>query len=107
MSRASVVREIAEQMSAQSRQREINLRERIAELERTKAKVEALITNTPYSPERLASFQAEVDGALQCPRCWIRDQKRTALNRVGRQLRTPDDQFICPSCGFNFYVDPE
>ena len=50
------------------------------------------------SSERFANFQAEIDGHLQCPHCWIEQGTRSRLNPIPGTAG--EDMFRCDECHF-------
>ena len=49
--------------------------------------------------ERVSSFTPEIDGNLQCPRCWVTKETRTAL--TPKQGDEHKDVFQCGVCQFS------
>jgi hypothetical protein len=43
-------------------------------MERRRIEIEAEIRAAKLARERFARFQPEIDGSLQCPRCWVEDE---------------------------------
>ena len=99
------VREItkfAAEIGRHAEQRSVYLKHELAELMARKAEIEAHLHSATVLEERLARFQPEISGSLQCPRCWVDREMRSSLIRApGTGL---EDAFRCLKCGFDLLI---
>jgi hypothetical protein len=72
--------------------------------ERHRVELEAEIHAVNLARERLARFQPEIGGSLQCPRCWIENEIRSPLTRIRGTDRY--ELFGCPRCELELAVPP-
>ena len=51
---------------------------------------------------RLSVFRPKIGVSYQCPACWVKNEKRSALDPI--QTNTRDDAFGCEVCGSDFLI---
>jgi hypothetical protein len=70
--------------------------------ERHRVELEAEIRAVNLAQERLARFQPEIGGSLQCPRCWLQDELQSPLTKI----RSTDRYEVvgCPRCDLELAV---
>ena len=90
--------EIARDVEAQKPSLEAEL----AKIEAQKTAVEAKLRAASLGPERTYNFQPEIDGQLQCPRCFIAGELQSPLFPIPSQ--TKEDNFSCRTCHFKFTI---
>jgi hypothetical protein len=99
------VREItkfAAEIGRHAEQRSVFLKHELADITARKAEIEAHLHSTTVLQERLASFQPEIGGSLQCPRCWVDRETQSSLTRApGTGL---EESYRCLKCGFELLV---
>jgi hypothetical protein len=79
------VREItkfAAEIGRHAEQRSVYLKHELANITARKAEIEAHLRSTTVLQERLARFQPEIGGRLQCPRCWVDREMQSSLTRA-------------------------
>jgi hypothetical protein len=98
-----LVREItkfAAEIRRHAEQPSVYLKHELADI--TARKAVAHLQSTTVLQERLASFQPEIGGSLQCPRCWVDREMQSSLIRApGTGL---EDSYTCLKCGFDLLV---
>ncbi len=51
---------------------------------------------------RASIFNPKIGTQYQCPACWVRKEKRAALEAI--PTRTKDDAFECDACGADYLI---
>ena len=72
---------------------------------RQQGELEAEIHAVRLARERFACFQPEIDGRLQCPRCWIENELRSSLTKIRGTDRC--ELFGCDRCSLELAVPPK
>ena len=103
MLRAGFLFGAAKELVEELRARRPFLEIELAELNKRKREVEAQLAAVPDADARYAKFESEIDGNLQCPRCWIYN-KRNAIVRP--ELNKGNKVFRCDDCGREFRESP-
>jgi hypothetical protein len=93
---ATQIEEIAQKFARLAHESAVRLKRELAEIETRKSKIAANLAR-----ERLASFQPEIGGDLQCPRCWIDHEMRASLVAIPATGPSKEDAFRCHACGFD------
>ena len=70
----------AEQISLKVQRRAQTIKARLDEIERQKAAIEAELYSTDSVLQRAVNFRPCIGRDFQCPRCWIRNEARSALH---------------------------
>jgi hypothetical protein len=70
-----IAAEIVDELQTRARA----LQPELENIEARKREIEALFHAANLSLKRLSSFQPEIDGNLQCPRCWVHHESRTSI----------------------------
>jgi transposase-like protein len=96
MSLAGELKQIAQEVADHARARASSLQAQLTQIEAQKTAVSAKLASARLATERLYHFQPEIGGKLQCPRCWIDNELRTALSPI--PSITEDDRFRCHIC---------
>jgi hypothetical protein len=97
------IRKFAAEIERHAKQRSAYLKHELAEVESRKAGIEAHLHSAMLLQERLARFQPEIDGKLQCPRCWVDREMQSSLTNA---LGTEKDTLRCHRCGFDLSMNP-
>jgi hypothetical protein len=87
---------VAAEFAAFAEQRTVYLKRELADMNEQKADIEARIHAAHLAHGRLATFQAEIDGNLQCPRCWIEHAREAPLAAI--PSTEGDESFRCHTC---------
>ncbi len=66
-------------------------KKQLADIEVRKAQIESDLNSANLSFDRLKSFQPDIGGDLQCPKCWIMHETKSSLSPVPSETR--DDLF--------------
>jgi hypothetical protein len=74
-------------------------------IKRQQIELEAAIHNVNLAQQRLVHFQPEIDGRLQCPRCWIENELRSSLTKIRGTDRY--ELFGCDRCSLELAVPPK
>ncbi|MBI3436569.1 MAG: hypothetical protein HY056_16085 [Proteobacteria bacterium] len=108
MSPKSKLEQIAKDCADSSQRNVLSLESELQQLENRKSKIEAQINAEKLCPKRVSSFQYKVGDDLQCPRCWIAEEKSSPLKPINSpdEIESPDeinsrediDHFQCPMC---------
>ena len=76
------------------------LQPELEKIEARKREIETISHAANLSLKRLSSFQPEIDGNFQCPRCWVHHEARTSMLPVPGT--DTEDFFKCHVCHFKF-----
>jgi len=96
------IRKFAAEIGRHAEQRAVYLKHELADITARKAEIETHLRSTTVLQDRLARFQPEDGGSLQCPRCWVDRETRSSLARApGTGL---EDSFRCLKCGFDLLI---
>jgi len=98
----SEIRKFAAEIGRHAEQRSVFLKHELAELMTHKAEIEAHLHSATLLQERLACFQPEIGGCLQCPRCWVDRKTRSSLTEAPSTEKV--DSFRCLKCGFDLSI---
>lgn len=98
MSLVVELRVLSQKMADDAQARLAMLKSELAEIERRKAQIQTEMALKSASFERACTFRPEIDGKVQCPRCWVDTELRTALTSSPGRAR--DDHFRCRACQF-------
>jgi hypothetical protein len=74
---------------------------RAAEKIRRQAEADGDIEGASLAYERLARFEPEIHGTLQCPACWIQHGTQTALVMMPALGPAATTRFKCEGCDFH------
>jgi hypothetical protein len=74
---------------------------RAAEKVKRQAEADGDIEDASLAYERLARFEPEIGGALQCPICWIQYGAQAPLVAIPAVSPTPTVRFKCKGCEFH------
>ena len=96
------IRQVAEEIVAQSQAKAARLREDLFEAQRRATQLAAELEATKLAPQRLKNFQIRRDGDYQCPQCGIVRGVQAAMTPRPGQPRL--DLFECDTCGFDMDV---
>jgi hypothetical protein len=91
-----IAAEIVDELQTRARA----LQPELENIEARKREIEALFHAANLPLKRLSSFQPEIDGNLQCPRCWVHHESRTSILPVPGT--DTEDFFKCHVCHFKF-----
>jgi hypothetical protein len=72
------------------------LEDELADIEKRKAEIEANLSAAKVAHGRAATFEPEIGGNLQCPRCWIYDGNKVSVRPVPGTDK--QDFFRCNKC---------
>ena len=65
--------------------------------------IEGIMKAADVCHQRVRDFSAHVGRDLQCPRCWILNEAKTALTPIPSD--TKDDLFRCDVCGQSVRIE--
>jgi hypothetical protein len=65
------------------------------------AEVDGDIEGASFAYERLAWFEPEIGGALQCPMCWIQHRSQAPLVAIPAVSPAATVRFECERCDFH------
>jgi hypothetical protein len=99
---AREIRKFAAEIGRHAKKRSIFLKHELADIKTRKAEIEAHLHSATLLRERLARFQAEIDGRLQCPRCWVDREMRSSLAEASGTEE--EDGLRCHKCGFDLSI---
>ena len=95
---AARVSELARERADQARWRADHFEAELRRLKSEQTEVEAKLRASILSSTRVAKFEAEIEGRLQCPHCWIDNETRSRLNPMPGTAG--EDMFRCDECHF-------
>jgi transposase-like protein len=99
---ATEIRKFAAEIGRHAKQRSVYLKHELANIKARKAEMEAYLHSTTLLQERLARFQPEIGGSLQCPRCWVDRETRSSLTEGPGTEK--EHSFRCHKCGFDLSI---
>jgi hypothetical protein len=99
---AREIRKFAAEIGRHAKQRSVYLKHELADIKARKAEIETYLHSTTTLQERLARFQPEIGGSLQCPRCWVDRETRSSLTEAPGSEK--EDSFRCHKCGFDLSI---
>jgi hypothetical protein len=73
---------------------------RAAERIKRQAEADGNVEGASVAYERLARFEPEIGGTLQCPTCWIQYGSQASLVAIPAVAPTPTVRFSCEGCDF-------
>jgi hypothetical protein len=94
--------QLAIQIANDGQSRASKRKKELGELKTRIAEIEALLHEANFFRERLARFQPEFGGSLQCPRCWVLNETRSSLTPVSGTNH--EDIFRCHTCELEFSI---
>jgi hypothetical protein len=74
----------------------------LCRLKSEQTELEVKLRASILSSARIAKFEAEIEGHLQCPHCWIDNETRSRLNPMPGTAG--EDMFRCDECHFEIYA---
>lgn len=92
------IAQLAVQEHTRFQERASELKRQLRELETHKAQIESQLQETNLALDRLASFEPERGGDLQCPGCWIAQGVHSPL--IPMPGTKGASIFRCASCHF-------
>jgi hypothetical protein len=95
---AARVSQLAREHADQARWRADHYEAELHRLKREQTEVEAKLRAVNLSSTRLANFEPEIEGHLQCPHCWIDNKMQSRLNPMPGTAG--EDMFRCDECHF-------
>jgi ribosome-interacting GTPase 1 len=96
------IRQVAEQLVAQTQANVGRLRSDLEEARQRVTRLEAELRGTQLAPQRLSTFQVKRDGDYQCPECGIKRGEQSAMTPRPGNPRL--DLFECATCRFEIDV---
>ena len=100
MSTRDQVMQIATEIVDELQTRARALQPELENIKARKREIETLSQAANLSLKRLSSFRPEIDGNLQCPRCWVHHEVGTSMLPVPGT--DTEDFFKCHVCHFKF-----
>ena len=91
------LKQIALELANDLLERALNLKPELQEIKLRQALIEAQLELAHLSHQRIRNFRSEIDGNLQCPGCWIRNETEVALTPISSDAK--NDLFRCGRCG--------
>ena len=95
---AARVSQLARERADQARWMADHYEAQLRRLKMEEMDLEAKCRAANLSRKRSANFEAEIDGHLQCPHCWIDKETRSRLNPIPGTAG--GDMFRCDECHF-------
>jgi hypothetical protein len=95
------LRQKAEELAADFANEASHLERERARLQRELAGIETRIETAHQGRHRVDNFSPVVDGQQQCPICWVRDERASALEPIGGGTDAVD-LFRCRECRNEF-----
>jgi hypothetical protein len=77
------------------------LERELAAIETKKLETELQLDAAKLAYDRFATFDPEIAGNLQCPKCWVYDGKRASVRAVPGTAT--EDAFVCNLCGYEYW----
>ena len=74
---------------------------RAEEKVKRQAEADGNVEGASVAYERLARFEPEIDGTLQCPTCWIQHGSQAPLVAIPAVSPAPTVRFKCEGCDFH------
>jgi hypothetical protein len=74
----------------------------LREIERRKAEIDATLNAAKLAQKRLLNFHPRIGAGFQCPRCWVQNEKRSALTATPSS--TGDDILRCHMCMADYLI---
>ena len=99
---AARVSELARERADQARGSADRYQAQLCRLKSEQTELEAKLRASILSSARVAKFEAEIEGHLQCPHCWIDNETRSRLNPMPGTAG--EDMFGCDECHFEIYA---
>ena len=99
---AARVSELARERADQARWRADRYQAQLCRLKSEQTELDAKLRASILSSARVAKFEAEIEGHLQCPHCWIDNETRSRLNPMPGTAG--EDMFGCDECHFEIYA---
>ena len=96
MSAIIQIKQAAIEIANDIQERALNRKKELAEIKLRQAQIETQLESAQLCRNRLANFVPEIGGNLQCPRCWVVNETRTALTPT--QGDGAVDRFKCKVC---------
>jgi hypothetical protein len=96
---ASEITKFAAEIGRHAKQRSVYLKHELADIKARTAEIETHLHSATLLQDRLARFRAEIDGRLQCPRCWVDREMRSSLTE--NFSTETEDGLRCHKCGFD------
>ena len=103
MSAKYQIAQLAFQIATDILQTAKQLEPEFLQLEQRKREIQAEFDSANLCFERLTSFNPEVEGQLQCPGCWIRNERQTNLTPLPESSEA-ERMFRCDICEFEYSV---
>jgi len=103
MSAQNQITQLAFQIATDILQTAKQLEPEFLQLEQRKLEIQAQFDSANLCFERLNSFRPELGGHLQCPGCWIRNERHTNLTPLPDQSEA-ERLFRCDICEMDYSV---
>lgn len=87
------LRQFALEIANDILERALKRKPELQEIKMRQAQIEAQLESAHLCHQRARNFRPEIDGNLQCPGCWIRNEAEVALTPIPSD--TKDDRFRC------------
>jgi hypothetical protein len=102
MSARDVFSRTAQDLAYQLEAKALKLRVKLHQIEAQKREVKAEYELMRRAPERLKKFDPVTPVAYQCPRCWLLNEKKSAMAKIAGAA--PGQLFRCDACGYEIPV---
>lgn len=90
------IKQLAIEIANDIQERALSGKRELAEIKIRQAQIEAQLESAQLCRNRLSSFSPEIGRDLQCPRCWVVNETRTALTPIPGDHAV--DRFKCSVC---------
>ena len=79
------------------------LEPQLQEIEKLKLEIEAECHAARLAPKRLLDYKFKIGTEYQCPRCWINDERQSAL-RPANSASVDRNLMRCQTCAAEFAI---
>ena len=103
MSTKTQMSQLALQIAMDILQTAKQLEPELLQMEQRKLEIQAQFDSANLCFDRLNSFRPELGGHLQCPGCWIRNERHTNLTPLSDKSEA-EQLFRCDICQLDYSV---
>lgn len=97
------LRRLASEIARSAWARISALREEDAAIDARKAEIREEYMKIRVAAKRAFNFRPQLGADLQCPRCWIDDERQATLLRIEDGAHS-EYRFQCQTCGFDYVL---
>ena len=96
MSVIKAIGQYAKDLAADLKKGAANAEAELREIDRRRLAAESRLKLARLTDKRFLKFQPQIGTEYQCPRCWIVDERASALRPISGT--DTEDRFRCPVC---------